>query len=373
MKTLTPSIFDELLQGDTATRLTIYLPVNKQVAETNNNVLQLKNMLKAIKTRHANLSALSSLLKPITEKLDDNELFRGHEGCIGFFVSSQGYFEILALPSCSEPFYLLDDCFYIVPLIDLLPKLDYYYILSFGKSTVKLFKGNYYGVEEITLSSEIPTTMEEALGDELTHNHLHPASGAGTGLHGYMEITDEKEIDSTRFFRIIDTALFERYFQQEPLPLILSSVAENIALFKKVSKNPFLIEDSIVISAKPVASPHLLQSLKEIIATRQATNKQAIMERFEIAKAEKLGLDRLANVAISVIDKRAEHLLIGEGKKIHGVIDQESRSVKYFPESSQDILNQLAVIAHGYGTKLHVVPSENGVSLAEGVACINRY
>src|SRR5690606_4979218 len=239
MKILDYPLFQQLISEEALICLTMYIPVGKEVSDVSSNMLRLKNLVKEVKSNNNHDPQINTILQSVEHKLEDTELFKGYEGCIGFFVSTSGFFETVYLPACSDTFYHIDQVFYIVPLIDLIPNLKQYFILSLAKNSVRLYRGDFYGLEEVTLVSEVPRSMQEALGTELTDNHLHAAAGGSATLHGYMEITDEKEVDNERFFRVIDNAIYEHYSKQENLPLYLATISENLHTFKKISKNPY--------------------------------------------------------------------------------------------------------------------------------------
>ncbi|WP_164112104.1 MULTISPECIES: hypothetical protein [Sphingobacterium] len=372
MKTLDTSLFQQLIDEEASSCLTIYIPVGREVADVNSNILKLKNLIKEIKSVNSENAEVSSLLATVEKKTEDTELFKGHEGCIGFFLSSSGLFEIVYLPACSDAFYQVDEVFYIVPLIDLIPKLTPYHVLALGKNSVRMYQGDYYGLEEIVLAPEIPRTMQEALGYDLTDNHLHAAAGGSATLHGYMEITDEKEIDNERFFRMVDTAVYEYYSKPYDLPLYLATISENLHLFKKISKNPKLQQEHIELSATTASNSELLQSVRRIIEDQQSHESAHIIQLFKRAKAENLATDQLRQVAKQVMDARVEHLLLGKSRKIYGDIFLDERAVKPDPQSNIDILNRLAILAHKTSAKTHIIhPGE--FLLTEGAASVARY
>ncbi|WP_164122893.1 MULTISPECIES: hypothetical protein [Sphingobacterium] len=372
MRTLDTTLFQQLIDEEASICLTVYIPVGREVADVSSNILQLKNLIKEIRSSNIDNIEVSSLLSTLEKKADDTELFKGHEGCIGFFLSSRGLYEIVYLPACSDAFYQLDEVFYVVPLIDLIQKLAPYQVLALGKNTVRMYQGNYYGIEEIVLSPEIPRSMQEALGYDLTDNHLHTASRGSTTIHGYMEITDEKDIDNQRFFRIVDNTIYEYYSKPYDLPLYLATISENLNLFKKISKNPKLQHEHIELSATTASNAELLDAVKQIIDDRHSHESAEIVQLFKKAKAENLATDQLRQVVKQVMDARAEHLLLGKSRKIYGNVFLEERAVKPDPQSSKDILNRLAILAHKTGAKIHIIHPGDFL-LTEGAASIARY
>ena len=372
MKTLDTSLFEKLVSEEAPLCITIYLPVGREVSNVNSNILRFKNLIKEIKNKLSPDQLTDNLIPLLDKHTQDNSIFKGHSGCIGFFLSSNETFEIVYLPACNDAFYQLDTVFYIVPLIDLLPKLETFRILSLGRNVVKMYQGNFYEIKELMLPSEIPTTMQDALGTDLTDNHLHAAAGGSATLHGYMEITDEKDTDNERFFRIIDQAIYEHYSKSDNIPLYVATISENQHLFKKISKNPKLQDTFIDLSTATASTNALHQTVQEIIMKKREAEVIQLIELFKNAKIENLATDQLREVAQHVMDARVEHLLLVKGRKIYGNIFVEDRTVKLNPKSNVDLLNRLALIAYKTAAKIHLIHPES-LLLVEGAGSINRY
>src|SRR5690606_38219621 len=105
-------------------------------------------------------------------------------------------------------------------------------------------------LDEVELATDVPRTLKDALGDELTEPHTSVASSGAAGTGGAMHYgqgqkKDEVELDNERFFRAIDRAILEHHSRPSGLPLILAALPEHHAMFHKVSHNPFLISASI--------------------------------------------------------------------------------------------------------------------------------
>lgn len=372
MKTLTTLLFQQLLQEENTLCLSVYVPVGKEVSDVNANILRLKNLIKDINSTFKDNAELENILQRLEKETKDSELFKGHEGCIGFFISASDIFEMIYLPACSDAFYQVDHVFYIVPLIDLIPKLQNHHVLSLGRNSVRMYKGNFYGIKEITLSPDIPLSMKDALGSDLTDNHLHAAAGGSATLHGYMEITEEKEVDNERFFHIIDQLIYENYSQKENISLHLATISENAPLFNKISKNPNLNKEYMDLSESTASINDIHQALRKRIADEQLRQIQEIVTQFQLAKSEKLVSEQLREVAEYTIDGRVKYLLLGKGRKIYGDIFLDKRTVKVDTESPKDILNGLAIMAYKTGSQNYIIHPEQ-LPLIEGAASINRY
>jgi hypothetical protein len=63
--------------------------------------------------------------------------------------------------------------------------------------------------------------------------------------HGHGGKRDEIEKDIEKFFIYVGRFVLENYSKPSKLPLILVSLKENHNIFKKISHNPYLIEEGI--------------------------------------------------------------------------------------------------------------------------------
>lgn len=373
MKTLDAELLNALAANSDAPCLSIYLTVHSSVAESNLDTLALKNMVKDIRAHAAmhDTETLMKLLAPVEQYLDSKEFVREANGTLAIFSSAK-LFETVILPENIPNAFYIDECFYLLPLLDFASNNKSFHVLALGKNHVRLFEGNRYGLEEIQLDNSIPTTMKEALGYDLTDNHLHASAGGSAAIHGYMEITDERDTDNTRFFRIIDQEINERYSKPQKLPVILAALPENYSLFQSISKNECLQQQFISLNADRVDKAQLHSRALELLNQQQSEAIDKQLARYTSAKAEQLATDDVADIARHAMDSRIERLFLSEGMTMAGTVSVEERKIKPQESSAGDIINRIALLTYKQGGYIHTLP-QNNAKLPAGIGSINRF
>ncbi|HLS95913.1 hypothetical protein BC792_11671 [Sphingobacterium allocomposti] len=373
MKTLDATLLNSLVSQDPSPSLSIYLPVHKNLSESPLDILSLKNLIKDIRTQvdPSEIPAVETLLEPVERLLNDKNFARGKAGTLAIF-SSPGLFETVLLPDQYPAAFYLDDCFYIVPLLAFAGSNTDFHVLALGKNRVRLFEGNLCHFEEIPLEDRIPTTMEQALGSHLTENHIHGATGGATAIHGYMEITDEKETDNTRFFRIIDREIDSQFSRGRKIPLILAALPENISLFHSLSKNECLVREGIALNADGIDTTELHQRALDIMENMRQVVIERHLNRYNIGKSEQLASDVLADIAVHAMDGRIERLFVAKGKRLPGTVSIEDRTLTPDPNGHGDIINKIAWLTYKNGGTIHALDNAEG-AFPEGIGALNRF
>ncbi len=373
MKTLDAELLNDLTATNGSLCLSIYLPIHSSVAESNLDTLALKNIIKDVRTQAERHDAeqLTTLLEPVENYLHSKDFVRETTGTLAIF-SSEKLFEAVILPQQLPNAFYIDECFYLLPLLEFASSNKTFQVLALGKNHVRLFEGNRYGIDEIQLDSSIPTTMKEALGYDLTDNHLHASAGGSAAIHGYMEITDERDTDNTRFFRIIDQEINERYSKPQKLPLILAALPENHSLFQSISKNECLQQAFISLNADRIDKAQLHGRAVELLDQQKSDALAKQLERYALAKAEQLATDNVADIAKHAIDSRIERLFLSEGMSMPGTLSLDERKIKPDNASSSDIINRIALLTYKQGGFIHTLPHDNK-KLPAGIGSINRF
>lgn len=63
--------------------------------------------------------------------------------------------------------------------------------------------------------------------------------------YGQDGVKQEINKDTEKYFRYVDSFVFENYSKTSKLPLILVSLKEYHSEFKRLSNNPYLLKDGI--------------------------------------------------------------------------------------------------------------------------------
>lgn len=382
--TLTKELLQELLVEKNTHCISLYMPTHRSHPENLQDIILFKNLVKQLKeSLHEKYSEaeVQQFIKPFDLLSQNHTVW--NKTLDGLAVFSVGEFlKVIYLQMPVEALVIVAKRFHTKPLRQYLQSADRYHILSLNLDSFQLFEGNRFSVSEIELNPEIPKTLTEALGEDLTEKHSTVASYGGTGgqssnmHHGDGGKKDQMDKDTEKFFRIISLAIDEHYSKPTGLPLILAALPEHHHLFHKVNKNPSLQKDGIMLNTKSISNKKLAEMAWETMQPNYLMKLKEITEKFEQAKGKSKGSDSLQEVAKALAAGRVETLLLEQNRIISGkIIDAHTGKIEVGdlnnPEIG-DLLNDIAEMATEKGTAV-VVIHVDGMPTQSGLAAIFRY
>lgn len=311
------------------------------------------------------------LLTPLEKLIDDKTFWDNGDNGLAIFCSKHGT-KILKLPKEVEEISCVANSFCVKPLFSFYNENQQYYLLTLGLDNVKLYSGDKYQIEEVDIKGKIPTSMKGALGHELTDNHLHASVVEGTGLHGYMEKSQEEEIDMDRFFRKVDRAIQENFNISKDTPLLLATLPEHQSHFLRISNNLHLTPVLLGINPHALSKDELLEKVQDSLDGDFEKHKTSLLERSQRAVHENLSSSELRDVVQNALDGKIDVLFIENDRSINGYIDPESRKVQQGKTLSTDVINELSCLVFEQGGHVIVLDSEE-MLVDTGAFTINRY
>ncbi len=301
--------------------------------------------------------------------LDGMAILANPNGCIIYLLSSP--VENLAIVAGS---------FHIKPLIRYFQAADTYCLLGLSSNSISLFEGNRYGVKEIEIGTEIASNIEEIVGEEHADGFLtHGRYGGGTDgiatFHGHGGRKDAIEKDQERFFRYVDKAVLENFSKPTKLPLILVSLEEHQCMFRKISNNPYLVQEGIVISYESLDLGQIASKARAIMEPLYLEKTQILVDRFKNAKANSLGSDELIEVARAAFESRVETILVEADRIIPGRFNASTGTLEFGsiddPECGDMIDHIVKAVLKDKG-EVVVLPTER-MPAYTGLAAIFRF
>ncbi len=133
--------------------VSIYMPTIKLGAETQQNPIRFKNLIRAAEEQLIKNGLrpqdARDLLQPAQE-LDQYEFWQHQSDGLAIFIS-QDMFSYYCLPLNFEELVVVTDRFHLKPLLSLLTGDGQFHILALSQNQVRLFQGTRYSVNEIEL------------------------------------------------------------------------------------------------------------------------------------------------------------------------------------------------------------------------------
>lgn len=384
MQLLTPQILTELLHVKGEACMTLYMPTHRNHPDNLQDPIKFKNLLKQLEEsliKQYSHAECEARLEAFEELASDNDLWNYTLDGLAVF-SSKDLFKVVHLPVIVQELVVVADSFHTKPLRKYLQTVDRYQILGLSLQDFHLYEGNRHSVAEIEIGPEIPTTIEEALGKELTEEHLTVASYGGVGsnkgnmMHGQGSRKDELDKDAERFFRSVAKLVHDNFSKNSELPLILAALPEHHNLFHKVSKNPFLLKKGVDVNPTSVSIDELVKRAWEVVEPEYIQRLESFANNYKQANANGLGSDSIEDVAKAVATGRVDTVLLEAGKVIAGKITDTNTGALQTdnlqnPEVD-DLLDDIGELVVKMGGQVMVIPPEN-MPTQSGLAAIFRY
>ncbi len=231
-------------------KITIYLSINtaissEHISADNIRIKNIKNeVIKKLRLSEQDTNFIDEFSQKIDEMMSDiltiHDLPQGLLICI-----SPGITEVFRLPIETKEYVVIDDQFYLAPILGIINDYRDFYLLVLTLHDPKLFKGDAYGLYPTNMKFD--KSPDELLNiDEINTKNVQSKSANGGGSGGYNGRGGEKDqanSDRQKFWRMIDRKLIKS--DEEKLPLILAGIDSEIAEFINISHYPNILNTHI--------------------------------------------------------------------------------------------------------------------------------
>jgi hypothetical protein len=380
---LTNELLADLLAYHEPPCLSLYQPTHRFHPDNEQDPIRFRNLVKELdrSLRQKYPAFETSILLERFEALAHDYEFWDHtlDGLAA--LGGPGFFQVFRLQRPVAELAVVADSFHTKPLRRFLQSVDRYQVLGLSLGKVQLFEGNRDAIDEIDLAPGVPRTINEALGDKLTepHSTIRSYDSAGQARmsihHGHGAKKDEVDIDADRFFRAVDRAVLEHHSRPSGLPLMLAALPEHHNLFRRVSRNPFLITEGLTINPDVLPIDELRERAWRVVEPQYQAQLATVADEFAVANSKGLGSDDLAQIARAAAAGRVATLLIEADRHIAGRLNVATGQIELADLSHpqiDDLLDDLGELVEKMGGRVMVIPAER-MPGRTGLAAIYRY
>lgn len=362
--------------------LSLYQPTHRHHPETQQNPIRFRNLVKALEMSLREkypVQDIRALLEPF-HRLADDFAFWIHQRDGLAVLASSSVFRVYRLQRAVPELAIVADSFHTRPLLRILQSADRFQILALSRAQMRLFEGNRDSVDEVEIPDAVPARITDVTRDrepresEVTVAVSAGASGGAPIYKGGGE-KDESRANTERFFRAVDRAILEHYSRPSGLPLLLAALPENHTIFRRISRNPALVDEGININPEALTVEALREHAWQAVEPSYLGRLAALRDEFGAAKPRGLASDDLVSVAEAAVTGRVATLLIEAEREVPGRIDAATGRIAFAeladPEVD-DTLDDLAELVLNAGGRVVVVPAARMPSTT-GVAAIYRF
>ena len=358
--------------------ISLYQPTHRHHPDNEQDQIRYRNLRRrlelSLKERYSPRK-VRGLMRNFRE-LEHDRPFWNHRTDGLAILSSPESFWIFELQRPVHELVIVASNFYTKPLLRILQSADRFQILCLSRHDAALYEGNRDALDPVDLI-DVPATMTEALGEELTAPRVSVRSApSGATVHfGSGQKPDEVDADRDRFFLAVVRAVLANHSRPSGLPLLLAALTEHHAAFRAMSRNPFLTPHGIEIDPGAVDLEDLRSLAWQRVEPMYLARLASLVDRYELGRSRHLASDDVAEVAFATLAGRVGTLLVEADRQIPGHVDRATAQVQRGDVAHPDIgdvLNDLAEWTLELHGEVVMVPSQRMPS-STGIAATYRY
>jgi Bacterial archaeo-eukaryotic release factor family 7 len=379
MNTLSIDELKSLVEARPGPFVTISLPTRRAGADTRQNPIRFKKLLRDAEERLAltvRAPEAQHILEPARKLLEDTPFWQHQSDGLAVFISPK-LFRYYHLPLKPEELVVVGDRFHIKPILRLLTGDCRFHILALSQNQVRLLEGTPYSAHEMELKG-IPGSLAEALKYDQPEKQVQfrtmPRSSGRAGRGGTIfygqgagvEIAKDRIL---RYFHQVDDGLCKQIKDQR-VPLVFAGVEYLFPIYKEVNTYPTLVSEAIVGNPEEWGPDELHKRAWAIVQPffQQKEREAAAYYRQVVGTAR--ASHNLSQVAPAAYQGRVEVLFVPLGVQRWGTFAPEVNAIHEYDDpqpGSEDMLDFAAshTLLHG-GTVYAVDPQymPNGSSIA---------
>ena len=369
MRILTKNTIEELMQKQKGWCLSIYMPAHSTAAETQQDKIRFKNMIREAENRLQENGLRSreagEFLEPL-KKLLGNEPFWQHQrnGLAVFMSDDIGrYFR---LPEDFQELLVISRRFHLKPLLSFLSNDGRFYILAVSQNKTKLFLGTHYTISEID-EGNIPGNLAEALRYDDSERQLQfhtQTSGGGKRaamFHGQGVGTDDGKNNLMRYFRQIDKGLHSM-LKEERAPLVLASVAYLFPIYREQNTYPYFVNEGIKGNPDELPPEELHKQAWDIVRPVFLKAMEEALDKYKLLEHTEQASDNMRVIIPAAYHGRVDVLFVAVGLQEWGSFDQSKNSIDLHDEpegDNEDLLDFAAVQTVLNGGTVYALSPDN--------------
>ena len=384
LSAVTREEIQNLLQNPGRPCVSIFMPTIRAGAETQQNPIRLKNLLRSVQERLQETgmkdTEAAELMAPVRDLVNDPPFWQQQGGGLAIFRSPE-VFKTYSLPTALEEHAVVENRFHLKPLFSLLSGDGRFYVLAISLKNIRLIAASRHGAQEMELP-DVPQSLTEALG-ELTREHTQlqtRPSNRGMSrapiFHGHGSREDNLKAEIVQFFNLADKALLKH--MDRDAPVVLAGVEYLLPRYHETTEHPKVLEEGLTGNADGLSAEELRDAAWEIVEPLFLEDRRRAAERYSDLQGSGRASSRYQEILPAAHDGRIDTLFVARGVRLWGTYDAQGREARHQSNQteqtngSEDLLDLAAVQTFLNGGTVYAVPQQE-IPDGQAMAAIFRY
>lgn len=356
--------------------VSLLVPMLKK-GDTAQNAIRFKNALrdaeKGLLAYGLKKSEATEFLSEPTKYLADNYFWEYQNLGLAVYLCPAMQ-KVFSLPLSPEPVAVVNDRFYIKPLLPIVSREGRFFVLALSQKKTRLFEGTSQSFHEWNL--EFPSLQD--FETEETHLQHHPIADGRHGneaqFHGQGAGKEEKKTDILKLFSRIDRLVSE-FLKNSRAPLVLAGVDFLHSLYEEVNTFPRLIAGKMTTNIDRLKNETVHEEAMRIVVPYLSNAQREAVDRYrKIQHSGKTSAD-FHDVLRSAFEGKINVLLVAERPPIWGMYEPDTDGLIINEErlpGDEDLLDVASLETMRHGGSVFVV-EENTLGDHVPIAAVYRY
>jgi hypothetical protein len=388
MDLLSKSEIKNLVKKNSNPCISIYMSAHREWNGLEQDIIRFKNLLnkveKNLSEKNFRSEQINDLLLPAKNLLSDRDFWNHQSDGLAVFIA-EDEFNVFKLPLSFEEKAIINNRYYIKPLLKILSGDGRFFLLALNLNEVKLYQGSHFSISELQLPYNTPLSLKEvAQYDEVEKTLTGTAAtaegragGHSTIYHGHGVGSLDDAVHKEKileFFHMLNKGVFN-LLKDETSPLVLAGVEFLLPIYKKANTYSHLIEKGLDTNPEYLFLNELHKRCWQIVEpvfTEKQKKAVSLYERFSGNGRASSNLEDIVKAAYS---RRIESLFVNQKEQRWGKFNPENEEIKVYSNNqpdSEDLLDFAAVHTLLNNGIVYVVEKEK-MPCDKAVAAVFRY
>ena len=365
MDILTRQSFQSLMVKNAGQCVSIYMPTHRGGAQTREDVIRLKNLLRQAEEHLAQNGVRApeakELVEPARKLLEDKPFWQYMGDGLALFLAPKDL-RYYRLPLRFEELVVVTTHWHVKPLLPLLTEDGRFCLLTLSKKAVRLLSCTRHHWREVELR-DVPKSLGEFLRFDVPEKHLQFHAGGATrgqavaaGRGGGPDEALEKN-KVLEYFRQLDNGVC-RLLNGQRAPLVLAGVQYLRGIYREANHYAPLMEEGIDGNPDGRSDEELHNLAWRIVEPHFLEARDDAAAQFrQLAGTERASKD-LRKIVPAAYQGRVGLLLVGAGAQCWGLFQPGSDLVELHPDErpgDQELLDFAATHALLHGGAVYAV------------------
>lgn len=339
--------------------LSLYMPTHPAGNQARQDPIRCKNLMhraeEPLREMGLRRPEIEALLEPLERQRQDTLFWRSQSRGLAVFAAPDE-FHRYRVPLEFDERVVVEDRFYVKPLLPLLQEDGRFYLLAVSLNRVRFFEGTKYTISEMSVET-LPKNLVDALNiDEYQHSlQFHKFTSFGvsnvggdeTIYHGQGGSGDEvrKKDELLQYFRRLADGLDE-FFGDESTPLIFAGVEYLFPIFREANRYRRLVEEPVTGNPDELKPAELHDRAWRVAEPLFRRQRVEALEQYGRFAARNLASDDLDEILAATRQGGVDTLFVARDAVCWGRMDPDTGKVELTPATAsgaEDLLD-LAVV-----------------------------